>query len=199
MQAKPIGSNFDNFQRPIRKCAIVETSRANGRVSYKITASLAPNAPTGPISTQLTLHTTDMRLKSVPLPCYVQIQAPLTVSPNNVSLGEMKPGVPVEKRLLVKGTQPFQIVDVRVPGMEVRFEPTEEAKAIQFLNVTLIPDSSETQGEQRVPMTIVTDMDGEREVTAEISFKVLSNGKADLTYIKSLSDFISSRMVGTVN
>ncbi len=169
-----------------------EMARGNGRVSYKIKASLSPNAEPGTQTTQLTLFTNDNRLKSVPLTCVAQIQAPLTVSPNSVALGEMKPGQPVQQRILIKGTEPFQVLDVSIPNMQVRFEPTTEAKAIQFLNLTLIPEENASSGEIRSSMTIMTDMGGEREVSLDVSYKVLVNTDAK-SADPELSDKVSSR------
>lgn len=167
-----------------------ETQRANGRVAYKIKAKLSPDGQTGAQSTMITLQTNDNRLKSVPLAVNAQIQAPLSVSPGSVALGEMKPGQPMTQRILVKGTQPFQIVDVQVPDMQVNFEPTSEAKAIQFLNVTLTPESTLSSGSGKSRMTIITDMDGEREISLDVNYKFII--KTDSSN-SDLSDKVSSR------
>ncbi|MGN6548098.1 MAG: DUF1573 domain-containing protein [Aureliella sp.] len=171
----------------------IETARENGRVSYKIKANIGPHADSGTQAVQLVLHTNDRRLKTVPLNCIAQIEAPLSVSPSNVNLGQTRPGQPIERRLLIKGNEPFQIVDVTVPEMEVLFEPTTEAKKIQFLNVTLIPDSSRNPGEIETKMTIKTDMGGEREVTLDLSYEVPELSDEELEEPSQLSDRDSSR------
>lgn len=170
-----------------------ETSRKPGRITYKLTAKLAPGASSGTQASQLVLHTNDARLKSVPLVCSAQIQAPLTVSPDNVALGEMKRGLPIQQRLLVKGTKPFQIVDVTAPNMEVRFEPTIESKQIQFLNLTLLPDESLPNGDFRTSLTIKTDLEGDREVKIELSYK-LAEAKTEASRSEEFSNKVSSRM-----
>lgn len=173
--------------------SITETARTPGRVAYKLIANLAPGAEAGTQATQLTLHTNDSRLKSVPLCCLAQIEAPLAVSPNHVTLGEMKAGQPVQQRLLIKGNEPFQVVDVIVPNMQVRFDPLPQPKAIQFLNLTLIPEDSADAGEVRTTMVIKTDLDGEREVTLELSYKVLVTTPQPPNEEAALSDKVSSR------
>ena len=77
--------------------------------------------------------------------------------------------------------------------MEVLFEPTTEAKKIQFLNVTLIPDSSRNPGEVETRMTIKTDMGGEREVTLDLSCQVPELSDEELEEPSQLSDRDSSR------
>lgn len=170
-----------------------EIRRAGGRVSYKIKANLEPGAASGSQAVQLILHTNDRRLKTVPLNCIAQIEAPLSVSPSNVTLGQMKPGQPIEQRLLIKGNEPFQILDVTVPEMEVLFDPTPEPKKIQFLNVTLIPDAIRNRGDVRTTMTIKTDMGGEREVALDLSYEVSEPSDEELEEPSQLSDQESSR------
>jgi hypothetical protein len=172
---------------------LTETARSTGRVTYKLSAVLAPAAEPGPQATELILHTNDARLKSVPLSCLAQIEASLSVSPNNVSLGEMKPGQAIEKRLLVKGAVPFQILDVRVPNMEVHFEPSEEPKAIQFLNLVLIPEDDARAGDVRAKLAITTDMEGEKEVTVDLSYKIRPADPRSESQAAELSNKVSSR------
>ncbi len=166
-----------------------ETQRSGGRVAYKIKAKLSPDGLTGNQSTMITLQTNDNRLKSVPLAVNAQIQAPLSVSPTSVALGEMKPGQPITQRILVKGTQPFQILAVQVPDMQVDFEPSQEAKAIQFLNVTITPESTLSTGDGKSRMTITTDMDGEREISLDVNYKFINKSESN----SELSDKVSSR------
>lgn len=169
-----------------------EISRKPGRITYKITARLAPGASTGTQATQLVLHTNDARLKSVPLVCSAQIQAPLTVNPDNLALGETRRGLPFQQRLLVKGTKPFRIVEVTAPNMEVRFEPIEEPKQIQFLNLILLPDETMPSGDFRTSLTIRTDLEGDREVKVELSYK-LTDAKSDVVRPDEFNNKVSSR------
>ncbi len=167
-----------------------ELQRAGGRVTYKIKAKISPDGSNGDQSTMLTLQTNDNRLKSVPLAVNAQIQAPLSASPTSVALGEMTPGQPIKQRILLKGTQPFQILDVQAPDMQVSFEPSQESRAIQFLNVTIIPDSSLSAGDGQRRMTITTDMDGEREISVDLNFKYINKTDSEES---GLSEKVSSR------
>ena len=187
-------SNNDQFI----DAKLTETSRSGGRVGYKITATLAPDAQPGPQATEMILHTNDARLKTVPLSCFAQIDAPLSVSPNNVALGEMKLGQPVKQRLLIKGASPFQVLDVTVPDMQVSFEPTDEPKAMQFLNLTLMSDNRLRSGDIRTQMTIKTDMDGEHEVTLDLSYRLKAAPSDSGESAVELSNNVSSRARRTI-
>ena len=177
---------------------LIETARAAGRVGYKITATLAPGAAPGPQATEMILHTNDARLKTVPLSCFAQIDAALSVSPNNVALGEMSFGQPVKQRLLIKGASPFQVIDVIVPDMQVHFEPNEEPKAMQFLNLTLAPENQLRTGDVHTKMIIKTDMDGEHDVTLDLSYKIRATPSDSRSTPVELSDKVSSRARRTV-
>ncbi len=63
---------------------------------------------------------------------------------------------------------------MNVPDMKVIFEPTADAKAVQFLNVTLIPDTNQV-GEVRSKMTIRTDLGGEKEITLDVTYKMMES------------------------
>lgn len=169
-----------------------ELQRSAGRVTYKIKAKLSPDGQTGAQATMITLQTNDNRLKSVPLAVNAQIQAPLSVSPTSVALGEMKRGQPITQRILVKGTEPFQILDVQVPDMQVSFEPSTEAKVLQFLNVTITPESTLSSGDGKARMTIFTDMGGEREISLDVNYKfIITTENAN----SELSEKVSSRLM----
>lgn len=189
-----ISSNADFIS-----ASFTETARSPGRVAYKLIANLAPGAEAGIQATQLTLHTNDSRLKTVPLCCIARIEAPLSVSPNQVALGEMKAGQSIQQRLLIKGREPFRILDVSVPNMTVKFDPTQEPKAIQFLNVTLIPEETDQSREVRTTMVIMTDMDGERDVSLDVSYKVLVTTPLPSREQANLSDKVSSRSRNLLN
>jgi hypothetical protein len=77
-----------------------------------------------------------------------------------------------------------------VPDMQVTFEPSTEAKALQFLSVTITPESTLTTGDGRSRMTIITDMDGEREISLDVNYKfIITNENAN----SELSEKVSSR------
>jgi len=166
-QISSISSNADFIQ-----AEVAETSRSPGRVTYKVSATILPGATAGTQATQLTLHTNDQRLKAVPLSCFAQVQPPLSVHPPQIALGEMKPGQQIQQRLLVKGTEPFHITEILVPNMQVKFDPPAEAKAVQFVNVTLIPETDGSTSEVSATMIIKTDLEGDRQIALDVSYKL---------------------------
>ncbi len=116
-----------------------EISRGSGRVKYKVTASIDASAPVGLINNQLIVQTNDRRLTSVPVTLSANIQPAIQISPNSFQLGQMEPGKQVSQRIVLKGKEPFRILDITSDQAEIEFDPSEEAKAAHLINVVIRP------------------------------------------------------------
>jgi hypothetical protein len=113
-----------------------ETARGGGRVNYTMTVRLKPGAPAGYLQDQLALVTDDAGGKNLAVPVEGQITSPLSVSPASLFLGVLKPGETVEKRLVVRGSKPFRIVQVKCDDPSFQFEPAEgESKTLHFVTL----------------------------------------------------------------
>jgi hypothetical protein len=151
--------------------AALETSfaewyRRPGQVGYHISVTLKPDAPPGVLREELFLKTNDPASPLVPVLVEATVQAPLTVSPNTVSLGTLKVGTPVTRRVMVKGSgSPFRIVAVEGQGGGVQAELPTTAAPVHFLTVKCQP---EKPGELRQQLRIKTDLSGEAVVTVMV-------------------------------
>ena len=157
---------------PFLKPSIVEVSRGNGQVQYKITADITGAAPAGVLNSQLVLQTNDNRLKQVPLAVTGQVQSKLEVNPPQLALGNLKAGESIEQRFVVRGIKPFKVTEVQAQDMEVQFEPSEEAKAVHLLVVRLVPDPMRATGQTAI--TFKTDMENDATVTSNLTYKIVS-------------------------
>ncbi|MFO1062919.1 MAG: DUF1573 domain-containing protein [Pirellulales bacterium] len=163
-----------------------EISRNGGRVKYGITARLSPECPTGPLATQLILYTSDQRLVTVPLQCFANVQADLSASPAALALGEIKPGQPIKQRILLKGNEPFNVLNVKGSNIQIEFEPTTEAKAVQFLNLTFAAPTEAQQGDNLAGLDIATDLSGGKAVRIELSYKLSAGSSSPASSGSSL-------------
>ncbi len=154
---------------PFLKPSISEVSRKNGQVSYKISVQLLGNAPAGNLQTQLTLQTNDNRLTKVPLAVSANVQANLEVSPQQLALGEIKPGESVEQRFVVRGVKPFRILEIQAEDMEVQFEPAEEAKAVHLVTLRIKPDPAKGKGASM--LVFKTDLPDDLSVNTKLTYK----------------------------
>lgn len=150
-----------------------EVSRSAGRVRYKLSVSLSGDAPPGFRQNQLVLHTNDRRLTTVPVRYLADVQAPLSISPQSVALGDLKPGEPVQRRVLIKGQKPFRVLDVNSEHLEVRFEPTTDPKPVQFLNIIMAPIIDlASDGDVNTSVVVTTDLEGEKNVEMDVSYRL---------------------------
>ncbi len=159
---------------PFLKPSFQEVSRLNGQVKYKITALITGDAPAGPLNSQLVLQTNDIRLKQVPLAVMGQVQSNLEVNPVQLAMGELKAGELTEQRFVLRGIKPFKVTDVLSEDMEVRFEPTAEAKTVHLLVVKLLPDPMKAKGSSL--LTFITDMD-DTKVTSNLTYKIVTQSQ----------------------
>ncbi len=100
---------------------VVEVSRAGGTVNYKLTVSLKPDAPAGSLREEVQLVTDDASNPTVPVLVEGRIEADITVTPDNVLLGTLKPGQTTTKNVVIKGRKPFAIDGIQCDGADEAF------------------------------------------------------------------------------
>jgi len=135
-----------------------ETSRSAGRVSYKITAALSPDAPVGNLQNQILLRTNDRNLTTVPVRLLATVQPPIQISPQAVALGTLPPGEPVSQRLVIKGKREFRILEITSEHAEIRFDPIESAKPAHVVNVGIVPRPQAKDGTVKSEILVKTDL-----------------------------------------
>ena len=127
---------------PYLEANVVETARANGRVSYDLVVKLKDDAPVGYVNDELSLRTNDRRATHVPIKVDGLVVANLTISPSPLMLGTVQSGQTVKRQLIVKGVKPFRILEItaEVPGFS--FAPSEEAKTVHVVPLTFKAEGS---------------------------------------------------------
>ncbi|MCC6419335.1 MAG: DUF1573 domain-containing protein [Gemmataceae bacterium] len=140
-------------------------------VSYQITATLRADAPAGKWYTDVWLQTNNPATPRVRVPLTVEIEAPLSVSPMTVVLGELKAGTQAERRIIVTGVTPFRIVGIKGTDGQLSVRETNpERKAVHVLTVTLRPDQP---GELNRTLRVVTDLRSEADIEFTAKAKVV--------------------------
>jgi hypothetical protein len=151
---------------PFLTAAVKETARGNGRVAYELAVQLKGGAPTGYLKDHVTISTNDNRTARLPVDVEGMIVAPLTVSPAALSLGAVAPGQRVTKQIVVKGTKPFKILEIRCDNEAFTFGSSNESKLVHLVPVTF--KAGDTSGQLSQLIEIVTDMDDHRAVTFSV-------------------------------
>lgn len=150
--------------RPWLVPSFEQIERGQGKVNYKLTVKLREDAPEGVFQDELVLVTNDRAMPRIPLPVSGEIQSELSVSPRLIALDNIKPGETIEKRLVIRGKQPFQIDSIECEGWQVDFEPPGSAKALHLLPVRFT--ATATAGPQKSTVVITTS--GEESLSANV-------------------------------
>jgi hypothetical protein len=150
-----VTNDNDNFE-----VELLEAERTGNRVAYNLIVRLKDNLPAGYVNDQLTVVTNDSRPESQRIPLFVSgnVRPEFSVTPTQLVLGEMAPGSHVTRKIVVRGKEPFKIVDVTCGDDCFGFEPdNNEAKKVHFVNVTFT--AGEQPGKLQTPIKIITDRD----------------------------------------
>jgi hypothetical protein len=150
---------------------VKEVRRQDSEVSYQVTAKLRGDTPVGKWYTDLWVKTTSPSLPQVRVPLTVEIESPLSVSPDAVALGEVKAQGESERRVIVRGVKPFRITRVQGTDDELSVnDSTAESKPIHVLTVKVKPGKA---GEWNRTLRIVTDLAEDGEIDLHVSAQIL--------------------------
>ncbi|WP_345320236.1 DUF1573 domain-containing protein [Novipirellula rosea] len=140
-----------------------QISRGSGRADYEITVVIQEDAPQGFFQDELTVVTNDRSMPRVPLRVSGQVESLLSISPQSIALGSVKPGQAISKRLVIRSQEPVLIDSIECEGWDVKFDrPTAESTTF-LLDVTFTP--TEAVGNDRKPVVISTS--GAKSVQAK--------------------------------
>ena len=119
-----------------------EISRGGGRVAYNLLVRLKGDAPSGYLNDELILITNDVAAQRIPLAVEGRVVSDLTISPASLFLGELAKGQTVTKKLVVRSSKPFRILEMNCDDNCFQFEASEEAKPIHVVAVTFAPEQA---------------------------------------------------------
>ena len=148
--------------------SIKEPKRTDYGLTYEITAKMRADIPVGKWYTDVWIKTdTNNRIR---VPVTVEVEAMLTVAPGNLQFDATKVGTPITKPIVVKGAQPFKIVDIKGgDGLFSAVAASTEAKVAHILRVTFNPGK---EGDFTKSLQIITDLKDE----GKVSFSVKGTG-----------------------
>ncbi len=113
-----------------------ELYRRPGQVGYRVRVTLKPDAPIGTLKGDLFLNTNDPASPILPVLVEGVVQSNLTVSPAAVSLGAVKIGETVTRRVVVRGNKPFRVLGVEglAEGMQLDPRPSDTPAPVQVIS-----------------------------------------------------------------
>ena len=150
--------------------SIKEPKRTEYGLSYEVVAKMRPDIPVGKWYTDVWIKTDNNTRINIPVT--VEVEPTLTVAPGTLQFDVTKVGTPITKPIVVKGAQPFRIVDIK--GGDGLFSAEDgtkgEAKIAHILRVTFKPGK---EGEFAKNLQIITDLKDEGKVSLAVSGKAM--------------------------
>ena len=148
-----------------------ELKRGNGETAYEITAELSKDTPAGKWFTDVWLKTNNNGMQRLRVPVTVEVEAPLSVNPGTVSLGQVKAGTESDRKVIIRGVRPFRITGITGTDKQVQVRTTSnESKSVHVLTVTLNPMEAGSNINQliRVQTDLKTNGDISFNASAEV-------------------------------
>ena len=122
---------------------VKEIYRRPGQVGYQVKVTLKPDAAPGPFKEFVYLKTNDPNAALVPVLVDGSVQSPLTVAPAVLSLGAVKTGEALTRRVVVRGNKPFLVLGIDgAPGVTLGSEPSATANAVQTVTLQVNPEKA---------------------------------------------------------
>jgi hypothetical protein len=140
---------------PYFEVELNELSRGGGKVTYDLLVRMTKDAPVGYIKDQLILVTNDPRSREFPVEMTGRINAKITISPEPLFIGTVQPGQTVSKKVVVRGKEPFKILDVKCADEAFQIEPSPESKTVHVIQVVFT--AGEDPGRISRKINITTD------------------------------------------
>ncbi|TWT48556.1 DUF1573 domain-containing protein [Botrimarina hoheduenensis] len=159
------------------RAELIERERYGGRVTYNLLVRLLETAPPGYLKEQLVLVTNDSVNTQVPIEVAGQVRAELSISPNDLALGDVPFGETVTKRLLVRGKKPFVITEIRCEDQRFSFDKKSDAADKQIITLRFKADRE--AGRVYAPIRIKTDLGDTYTAECRAYATVVGSGVAE--------------------
>jgi hypothetical protein len=142
---------------------------ASGRTGYRITVRLREDTPPGSWHAEIWLTTNDPGAPRLHVPLTVEITGMLAVTPSILQLGQVGTDSQVEKKVVVRGAQPFKITKVEGVDADTKviLPTTAEAKTVHVLKVQHKAGKEPTEINKK--LRIITDLP--KENTVEVTLR----------------------------
>ena len=141
---------------------LTEQPRSPGgsQVTYALSVTLNPSAPVGILKDEITLHTNDPTSPTIPVSVSAIVQSNVTVTPSVMALGQVRAGETLERTILVRSTQPFQVVGSKSNRPEISLAPPSD-KAAPLHQVKATFKAPPQPGPFHAVIEVETDVKGE--------------------------------------
>ncbi len=145
-----------------------------GEVRYLLTATLSPDLPIGKWYTDLWVHTNSTQVPRIRVPLMVEVEPDIQASPNRIEWPTATVGQTVQKKLLVRGNQPFRIV--RTSALPEGMRLSGQIGSRQRVHVLSLEFTPSTVKDVNKYLRLFTDAVGQPMIDVPIVAKVMPQG-----------------------
>jgi hypothetical protein len=125
-----------NYVQPVLR----ELARGPADVTYEVAARIRSDIPAGKWYTDIWLKTNNANMPKLRVPVTIEVEATLSANPNTVTLGQVKAGAELDRKIIIRGVTPFRITGISGTDGQIRvIESNSESKTVHVLTVTLNP------------------------------------------------------------
>lgn len=152
------------------KATATELHRRGTEVAYQLSATMRNDVPVGRWYSDIWVTTNLAGMSKIRVPLTIEIESPLSVSPEILILGPVKVDETAERRVIVRGVKPFQIVRVEGTGSELLVRESRPGE--REVHVLSVAVTSNTAGKWERKLRIVTDLEAEKMIDFQVQVDV---------------------------
>jgi hypothetical protein len=141
--------------------------RTPGQVRYRMRVQMNETMPEGEIRERLTLISNDREFPTTEMLVSGRVRPTVSISPASISLGQTGAGETKEQRLVVRGEEAFEILDVQCADKRFEFEVPGGEKNLHFVKLRFRGDGSQDPISQEV--RVVTSLPGDKSATCIVT------------------------------
>lgn len=129
---------------------------SSGRTAYHMTVRLKESAPVGELNDEIQIVTNERQFNQVTLPVRASVLPPLSIAPQSIELGSVKPGTKAGYRLVVKAKVPFEISRIDCEDDRFRFDVPSGAKPLHIIPIRFEADGK--TGAFKRTITVISNL-----------------------------------------
>ncbi len=141
--------------------------RTPGMVRYRMLVRMDAAMPEGDIRERLTLISNDRDFPTTEMAIGGRVRPLVSIAPASVSLGTTAADGAAERKLVVRGEQPFEIMDVQCVDQRFEFEVPVGEKKVHFVKLRFQGDGTSEPISQEV--RIVTSLPGNKSASCIVT------------------------------
>lgn len=151
---------------------LVERYRGRDKVIYELSATIKDSAEPDRLQGELLLVVNDGRADSqLTIPFTGKVTSPLSVNPSLLTLTDVSAGEEVSRRVILKGDQPFRLMDVTCEDLNFAVRADGKIKKVHFLEIVY---SGKQTGSFETDLTFVTDLNNGTSTTMKALVTVVA-------------------------